>query len=63
MGPLEIPRNEHGLMRQHLDNLQLAAEKLEADERPPKELFEQAEEAFEKHHKMVVDMGSMLVHM
>jgi len=42
MEPLDILRNEHGLIRQYLDNLQLAVEKLEEDKRPPREFFEQA---------------------
>jgi len=40
MKPLETLRNEHGLIRQFLDNLALAVEKLENEERPPKEFFE-----------------------
>lgn len=40
MKPLETLRNEHGLIRQFLDNLALAVEKLENGERPPKEFFE-----------------------
>ncbi len=44
MEPLEILRNEHGLIRQYLDNLQLAVAKLEDDVHPPKEFFEQAVE-------------------
>ncbi len=42
MKPLEILANEHGLIRQFLDNLALAVEKLENEERPPKEFFENA---------------------
>ncbi len=42
MQPLETLRNEHGLIRQFLDNLALAVEKLENEERPPKEFFEKA---------------------
>ena len=44
MGPLEILRNEHGLIRHFLDNLALAVEKLENDERPPREVFDRAVE-------------------
>ena len=44
MGPLEALRNEHGLIRQFLDNLALAVAKLEDEERPPKEFFEKAVE-------------------
>ena len=40
MKPLETLRNEHGLIRQFLDQLELAGEKLEAGERPPREFFE-----------------------
>lgn len=42
MRPLETLRNEHGLIRQFLDNLALAVAKLENEERPPKEFFEKA---------------------
>jgi len=42
MRPLETLRNEHGLIRQFLDNLALAVTKLEDEERPPKEFFEMA---------------------
>ena len=55
MKPLEILANEHGVMRQFLDNLDLAVEKLKKDERPPKEFFENAVQfaktfANELHH-------------
>jgi hemerythrin-like domain-containing protein len=42
MDPLEILSNEHGLIRQYLDNLSLAAEKLEEGGRVPREFFEKA---------------------
>ncbi|MBW1850803.1 MAG: hemerythrin domain-containing protein [Deltaproteobacteria bacterium] len=42
MDAIEILVNEHALIRQFLDNLSMAAEKLEADERPSKEFFEKA---------------------
>jgi len=42
MNPLEILGNEHGLIRQALDSLSLAKEKLEAGERPKTEFFEKA---------------------
>ena len=42
MKPLEILSNEHGLIRQFLDNLALAVEKLEDGQRPPREFFENA---------------------
>ena len=42
MRPMEVLRNEHGLIRQYLDNLALAVEKLESEERPPREFFEKA---------------------
>ncbi len=44
MGPLEILSNEHGLIRQFLDNLALAVEKLEDEQRPPTEFFEKGVE-------------------
>ena len=42
MRPLDVLRNEHGLIRQFLDNLDLAVEKMESDELPPREFFEDA---------------------
>ncbi|KPJ95473.1 MAG: hypothetical protein AMS18_02825 [Gemmatimonas sp. SG8_17] len=42
MQPLETMRNEHGLIRQYLDSLELAAEKLKNNQRPPSEYFETA---------------------
>ncbi len=42
MKPLEILVTEHGLIRQFLDNLVLAVEKLENEEPPPKKFFENA---------------------
>ena len=42
MDAIKILVNEHALIRQFLDNLSMAAEKLEADERPSKEFFEKA---------------------
>jgi len=42
MQPLETLRNEHGLIRQFLDNLALAVAELESEKRPPKEFFEMA---------------------
>lgn len=42
MKALEILGREHGLIRQYLDNLTFAVEKLERGERPPKEFFEEA---------------------
>lgn len=42
MKPLETLRNEHGLIRQFLDNLALAVEKMEDGRRPPREFFERA---------------------
>ncbi len=44
MAPLETLRNEHGLIRQFLDNLAMAVSKLEEEQRPPKEFFEKAVE-------------------
>ena len=42
MRPMEVLRNEHGLIRQYLDNLALAVGMLEDGERPPREFFEKA---------------------
>lgn len=42
MRPLEVLGNEHGLIRQALESLSLAKEKLEAGERPKTEFFEKA---------------------
>jgi len=55
MKPLETLRNEHGLIRQFLDQLELAGEGLESGQRPPREFFELAlrfarEFADEYHH-------------
>jgi len=44
MKPLETLRNEHGLIRQFLDNLTLAVEKLQNEEPPPREFFDLAVE-------------------
>jgi len=40
--PIEILVNEHGLIRQFLDNLAIAVDQLETEERPPREFFEKA---------------------
>jgi hemerythrin-like domain-containing protein len=54
MKALKILRDEHALIRQYLDNLALASEKLERGERPPKEFFEKAvdfsRQFVDKHH-------------
>lgn len=42
MTPVEILVEEHALIRQGLDNLSLAIEKLEEGEKPPAEFFEAA---------------------
>lgn len=42
MDAIEILVNEHSLIRQFLDNLSIAIERLETDERPPREFFEKA---------------------
>ncbi len=42
LGPIEVLINEHGLIRQFLDNLAIAVDKLETDEGPPREFFEKA---------------------
>ena len=39
---VEMLVKEHGLIRQFLDNLDLAVEKIEGGERPPREFFEKA---------------------
>lgn len=44
MEPLESLRNEHGLMRHFMDNMELAARMLEEDKRPPTEFFAKAVE-------------------
>jgi hemerythrin-like domain-containing protein len=40
MNAIEILSNEHGLIRQFLDNLALASDKIEEGKRVPKEFFE-----------------------
>jgi len=42
MEPLEVLKNEHGLIGQFLENLEEALKKLEIDQRPPREFFDQA---------------------
>lgn len=42
MNPLRILGHEHGLIRQYLDSLQYAVERLERGERPPAQFFENA---------------------
>ena len=42
MDAIDILVNEHGLIRQFLDNIYMALEKLEMDERPPREFFDKA---------------------
>ena len=42
MNPLETLANEHGLIRQFLDNLTLAADKIERGQRPSEAFFEKA---------------------
>ncbi len=42
MDPLTTLRNEHGLMRQYLDNLGIAVEQMEDGKRPPRAFFELA---------------------
>ncbi|MBI4833025.1 MAG: hemerythrin domain-containing protein [Candidatus Lindowbacteria bacterium] len=42
MKPTEILREEHNLIRQALDNFEMAVEKLENGEKPAKEFFEKA---------------------
>jgi hemerythrin-like domain-containing protein len=54
MDAVEILRSEHALIRQFLDNLSFAVEKLERGERPPAEFFEKAvdfsRQFVDKHH-------------
>lgn len=54
MGALEVLRTEHALIRQYLDNLYLALEKLQRGESPPREFFEKAVDFsrgfVDKHH-------------
>ena len=42
MNPLETLTNEHGLIRQYLDNLSLAADRIENGQRPSAAFFEKA---------------------
>jgi hemerythrin-like domain-containing protein len=42
MEPLEMLRNEHGLIRQYVDHLADAADKIKNDQKPPREFFEKA---------------------
>ncbi len=44
MNPIETLKNEHGLIRRFLDNLAVAAEKIEAGQYPPREFFERGVE-------------------
>jgi hemerythrin-like domain-containing protein len=44
MNALEILSNEHGLIRQFLDNIAMASEKIENGQRPPGEFFVKAVE-------------------
>ena len=42
MEPMEILRNEHGLIRQYVDHLSIAAERMQEGQHPPREFFEKA---------------------
>lgn len=42
MEPLDILKNEHGLIRKCVEQLDAAAHKMQQDERPPREFFEKA---------------------
>ena len=42
MEPLEVLRNEHGLMRHYVDNLEVAVQHLEGGKQPPTEFFVKA---------------------
>jgi serine/threonine protein kinase len=65
--PIEMLVNEHNLIRQFLDNLSIAADKLEVEERPPREFFEMAIEFarnfvdkfhhFKEEHVMFVQLA------
>jgi hemerythrin-like domain-containing protein len=44
MDPLEALSNEHGLIRQYLDNLSMAADRIENGQRPSSAFFEKAME-------------------
>jgi hemerythrin-like domain-containing protein len=48
MDAIELLVNEHGLIRQYLDNLSVAAEKLESGERPSEVFFKKAVEFAKK---------------
>jgi hypothetical protein len=68
MDPIETLSNEHGLIRQFLDVLSIAAKKIENGQRPSTAFFEKqhdkrGHDTFEKCHKMVVDMGSIVTHL
>ena len=52
MTPMEILIEEHRLIRQALDNLSLAIEKLENEERPPVEFFKKW---IELYHCFILD--------
>ena len=42
MEPIEILKNEHGLIRHFLDNLDESLKKLEIEQRPPREFYDKA---------------------
>ena len=42
MKPMETLKNEHGLIRQFLDNLEFAGKRMEEGEKPPREFFDKA---------------------
>ena len=42
MEPIEILKNEHGLIRHFLDNLDESLRKLEIEQRPPREFYDKA---------------------
>ena len=44
MDAIETLSNEHGLIRQYLDNLAMAIERIEQGQRPPREFFDKAAE-------------------
>ena len=57
MDPLETLSNEHGLIRQFLDNLEQISHEFVAQRE------KHGGDVFERCHKLVVDMGSILAHL
>jgi hemerythrin-like domain-containing protein len=74
MEPVETLSNEHGLIRQFLDNLTMAAHHIENGRRPSTAFFDKTldfatqrekhgGDLFERSHRMLVEMGSILTHL